>query len=80
MDSNLIMWGAIVSIVFLAIASKLISQWIHARYRATRGDFDARLKALEEHSQIGQLDERIRVLESIVTDHKGNLRQKIDAL
>ena len=80
MDSSLFMWVAIVSIVFLAISSRLISQWIRAHYKARKSDFDARLKALEAHSDSVQLDERVRVLESIVTDHQGSLRQKIDAL
>lgn len=73
-------WAGIVIIVFLSIASGLVSQWIRARYRARKSEFDARLNALESQTDLVQLEERVRVLESIVTDHKSNLREKIDAL
>lgn len=74
------MWGGIVLIVFLSVASSLISQWIRARYRARKSDVDARLSALEAQTDLDQLEERVRVLESIVTDPQGNLRTKIDSL
>ncbi|MXZ44462.1 MAG: hypothetical protein F4Z01_05750 [Gammaproteobacteria bacterium] len=79
MDS-MYMWGGIVLIVFLSVASSLISQWIRARYRARKSDVDARLSALEAQTDLDQLEERVRVLESIVTDPQGNLRTKIDSL
>ena len=73
-------WAGIVIIVFLSIASGLVSQWIRARYRARRSEFDARLSTLESQTDLVKLEERVRVLESIVTDHKSNLREKIDSL
>ena len=80
MDFFLYFWGAIVIIVFLSITSGLLSQWIRVRYKARNNEFEARLSSLEEQTNIAQLNERIRVLESIVTDHQSNLRKKIDAL
>ena len=79
MDSKY-MWGGIVLIVFLSIASSLISQWIRARYRTRKGEYDARLSALESQTDLTQLEERVQVLESIVTDPKRNLRKNIDSL
>lgn len=79
MDSMYI-WGGIVLIVFLSLASSLIPQWIRARNRARKSDVDARLSALEAQTDLDQLEERVRVLESIVTDPRGNLREKIDSL
>ncbi|MCY3541930.1 MAG: hypothetical protein OXH31_08515 [Gammaproteobacteria bacterium] len=79
MDSKY-MWGGIVMIVFLSIASSLISQWIRARYRSRKSDFDTRLSALESQSDVVQLEERVRVLESIVTDPRRNLQKNIDSL
>ena len=80
MDFYLYLWSAIVIIVFLSITSGLLSQWIRVRYKARNNEFEARLSSLEEQTNIAQLNERIRVLESIVTDHQSNLRKKIDAL
>ncbi len=74
------MWGGIVMIVFLSIASSLISQWIRARYRTRKSEYDARLSALESQTDLVQLEERVQVLESIVTDPKNNLRKNIDSL
>lgn len=74
------MWGSIVIIVFLSIVSSLVSQWIRARYRSQKSDFDTRLNALEEQTDLVHLEERVRVLESIVTDPKRNLQAKIDTL
>lgn len=74
------MWGSIVIIVFLSIASSLVSQWIRARSRTRKSEFDTRLNALEEQSDLVLLEERVRVLESIVTDPKRNLRTNIDTL
>ncbi len=74
------MWGGIVLIVFLSIASSLISQWIRARYRTRKSEYDARLSALESQTDLTQLEERVQVLESIVTDPKRNLRKNIDSL
>ena len=74
------MWGGIVMIVFLSIASSLISQWIRARYRTRKSEYDARLSALESQTDLVQLEERVQVLESIVTDPKNNLRKIIDSL
>lgn len=79
MDSKY-MWGGIVMIVFLSIASSLISQWIRARYRTRKSEYDARLSALESQTDLAQLEERVQVLESIVTDPKRNLRKNIDSL
>jgi len=79
MDSKY-MWGGIVLIVFLSIASSLISQWIRARYRTRKSEYDARLSALESQTDLTQLEERVQVLESIVTDPKRNLRKNIDSL
>ena len=79
MDSKY-MWGGIVMIVFLSIASSLISQWIRARYRTRKSEYDARLSALESQTDLVQLEERVQVLESIVTDPKNNLRKNIDSL
>lgn len=74
------MWGGIVMIVFLSIASSLISQWIRARYRARKSAYDARLSALESQTDLAQLVERVQVLESIVSDPKRKFRKNIDAL
>ena len=74
------MWGGIVLIVFLSIASSLISQWIRTRYRTRKSEYDARLSALESQTDLAQLEERVQILESIVTDPKRNLRKNIDSL
>ena len=67
-------------IVFLSVTSSLISQWIRARYRSRKRDYDAGLTALESQTDLDQLEKRVQVLESIVTDKKHNLREKIDSL
>ncbi|MYD45165.1 MAG: hypothetical protein F4W92_02275 [Gammaproteobacteria bacterium] len=79
MDSKY-MWAGIVMIVFLSIASSLISQWIRARYRSRKSEFDSRISALESQTDLVQLEERVRVLESIVTDPQSSLRKNIDSL
>lgn len=74
------MWASIVMIVFLSIASSLISQWIRTRYRAPKSEFEARLNTLEEQSDLVQLEELVRVLESIITDPNTNLSKNIESL
>lgn len=71
--NNLVFVVCIVAIIFAAGVAR---EWIKARAaRDERGeDFD------DAAAQIEALEERIRVLERIVTENKYDLRKEIDRL
>jgi len=70
------MWIAIVSIVAIVFGADTINKLSKNRGRK-RGEDDELAEALK---QVDALEERIRVLERIVTENKFDLRSEINKL
>jgi hypothetical protein len=60
----------VVIIVFLGVVANVVNNWIKARDQKHRGVDEAAL-ADELRDQIAALEDRVRVLERIVTDTSG---------
>lgn len=70
------MWVAIVSIVAIVFCADTINKIINNKKRK-KGESDELTAALR---QVAALEERIRVLERIVTENNFDLRNEIDRL
>jgi len=70
------MWGAIVAIVAIVMIAQTIEAFAKAKTR-NKND-DAESQATRE--RMDALEERIRVLERIVTEDKRDLRREINRL
>lgn len=70
------MWVAIVSIVAIVFCADTINKIMNNKKRK-KGETDELAVALQ---QVAALEERIRVLERIVTEDKGDLRSEINRL
>ena len=70
------MWGAIVAIVAIVMIAQTIEAFAKAKTR-NKND-DAESQATRE--RMDALEERIRVLERIVTEDKHDLRREINRL
>ncbi len=69
----------VLAILFIVFAYKLINQRMHHRnLRDLRGTDDAERQ--EWQQRLDQLEERVKVLERIVTDDKYDLKRQIEAL
>ena len=66
----------VVCIVAIVLGANTIQQYIKMRHRKEEGSKIAE----ETQSQLNALEERIKVLERIVTEHKFDLRQEINRL
>lgn len=73
MNNPFIFITAIVAIVMLA---RLVDTWLKQRKQKPSGDEDL----AETLVRLEQLEERIRVLERIVTENRVDLKQQIDSL
>jgi len=63
-------------IVALVLLTKVVQQWIEVRHRKPEIDDEMR----DTLDKIDSLEERIRVLERIVTENHYDLKGKIDSL
>ena len=63
-------------IIAMVMASGLIKTWIEQRNKVPEMDEDVESML----AKIDRLEERIQVLERIVTEHNIDLRQQIDSL
>ena len=70
------MWGAIVAIVAIVMIAQTMQEFSRSRGRKKSGDTES--KGLQ--SRIDALEERVRVLERIVTEDKHDLRREINRL
>lgn len=66
----------VVCIVALALAANTVQQYMKLRHRKEEKNGAAE----ETQAQLDELEERIRVLERIVTENKIDLRQEINKL
>ena len=66
----------VVCIVAIVLGANTIQQYLKLRQRKEEGS----KIATETQSQLDELEERIRVLERIVTENKFDLRQEINKL
>ena len=66
----------IVCIIAIVLAANTVQQYLKLRHRK-----EANSKVADEtQAQLDELEERIKVLERIVTEHKFDLRQEINRL
>lgn len=63
-------------IIFIVMAFRTIQSWLEQREQKPAGNEEAE----DMLAKIEVLEERIRVLERIVTEHKVDLKQQIDNL
>ncbi|MGI9219740.1 MAG: hypothetical protein ACR2QS_01730 [Woeseiaceae bacterium] len=70
-------WAAIVSIVAIVVGADTIAKLSKNRAKKKSGKDEELEEAL---AQVAQLEERIRVLERIVTENKFDLRSEINKL
>lgn len=63
-------------IIFIVMAFRTIQSWLERREQKPAGNEEAE----DMLAKIELLEERIRVLERIVTEHKVDLKQQIDNL
>jgi cell division protein FtsB len=66
----------VVCIVAIVLAANTVQQYLKLRHRKE----DRSVLADETQAQLDALEERIRVLERIVTQNKSDLRDEIDKL
>ena len=66
----------VVCIVAIVLGANTVQQYLKLRHRKE----DKNLVAEETQAQLDALEERIRVLERIVTENKFDLRQEINKL
>lgn len=66
----------VVCIVAIVLGANTIQQYLKLRQRKEEGNNIA----AETQSQLDELEERIKVLERIVTENKFDLRQEINKL
>ncbi len=75
------LWEAGVIIVAMSLASGIISLWIRSRYKLSYKDIKKRLNDLESSAENSSLEQRVQVLEKIVTDQQSStLDRKISSL
>jgi hypothetical protein len=70
------MWGAIVAIVAIVMTAQTMQAFARSRSRNKADDADVQVT----QERIDALEERIRVLERIVTEDKRDLRREISRL
>ncbi|MEO8464576.1 MAG: hypothetical protein ABI640_04490 [Gammaproteobacteria bacterium] len=69
----------VIAILLVVFTYKVITQRMHHRnLRDLRGTDDAERQAWQQ--RLDQLEERVKVLERIVTDDKYDLKRQIEAL
>lgn len=66
----------VVCIVAIVLAANTVQQYLKLRHRKE----EKTVVAEETQAQLDELEERIRVLERIVTENKFDLRQEINKL
>lgn len=66
----------VVCIIAIVLAANTVQQYLKLRHRKE----EKTVVAEETQAQLDKLEERIRVLERIVTENKSDLRQEINKL
>lgn len=67
----------VITIILIPFVYKLVSAWIRSRAQQRRTDESVNSDLLQ---RLGQLEERVRVLERIVTDERFDLKQQFKDL
>ncbi|MCJ9429671.1 hypothetical protein [Kordiimonas marina] len=74
----MVLWDMIVLVVLIGVIGGTINNWIKMREKQSRAAAAGHDEAT--NSRIQKLEERVRVLERIVTDKGSRLKDEIDAL
>ena len=72
------LWDFLVIVVVAGIIGEAYKQHTKAKMAQPNSDLERRIEALEKDDE--DLDERVKVLETIVTDDKFELDRKINSL
>ncbi|TNE67778.1 MAG: hypothetical protein EP335_00710 [Alphaproteobacteria bacterium] len=74
----MMLWDMIVLVVLIGVLGGTINNWIRMREKQMK----AQVAGLDEatSARMAKLEERVRVLERIVTDKSSRLKEEIDAL
>ena len=70
----------VIIIVLLPFAYKLLAAWMRSRELARNNDDSANANAALMQQRLEQLEERVRVIERIVTDDRYELKQQFKDL
>jgi hypothetical protein len=70
----------VITIIALFYGYKLISSWMRSREQSRANDASANEGAAVMQQRLAQLEERVRVLERIVTDDRFELKQQFKDL
>jgi hypothetical protein len=70
----------VIAILFLSFVFKLVSSALQHRNQQQRGDAAADVANTELRQRLEQMEERVRVLERIVTDERFDLKQQFKEL
>jgi hypothetical protein len=70
----------VIVIVIVSFIYKLVAVWMRSRELSRSNDDSANANAALMQQRFGQLEERVRVLERIVTDDRYELKQQFKDL
>ena len=70
----------VIVIVIVSFIYKLVAVWMRSRELSRSNDDSANANAALMQQRFGQLEERVRVLERIVTDDSRRVSHEIEAL
>ena len=70
----------VITIIVLGLGYKLIAVWMQSRALSRSNDESANASAALMQQRLEQLEERVRVLERIVTDDRFELKQQFKDL
>ncbi len=72
------LWEMIVAVVALGVAAQVITAYLKSKENSASDDSEFRKRL--DPDRIDKLEERIKVLEKIITDKSNNLKDEIDRL
>ena len=72
--------GQIVFIVLIACVTGVVMHWITEKNKRSKGDDDESIALDETLAQLEAIEERVRVLERIITENKFDLKREIERL
>ena len=70
----------VLTIILLSFVYKLIAAWMRSRELSRSNDESANANAAQMQQRLDQLEERVQVLERIVTDDRFELKQQFKDL